>query len=108
MCGIDSKTPLELFEARNALRIAHIAAADNYAASIISKAGQQLMHAEEIYRQKSNKAAVEAAAKEATETAEEARPMAVKQTAEDQAQAEAKAREAKARPDAHDQSTPPP
>ncbi len=49
--GIDSKTPLELFEARNALRIARIAAADKYAAFIISKAGQQLMHAEEVYRQ---------------------------------------------------------
>ena len=61
--GIDSKTPLELFEARNAVRIAHIAAADKYAASILSKAGQQLLHAEEIYRQKQNKAAVEAAAK---------------------------------------------
>jgi outer membrane protein OmpA-like peptidoglycan-associated protein len=98
--GIDSKTPLELFEARNALRIAHIAAADKYAASIISKAGQQLMHAEEVYRQKQNKAAVEAAAKEATETAEEARLMAVKQKAEDEAQAAAAAREAKARADA--------
>ena len=98
--GIDSKTPLELFEARNALRIAHIAAADKYATSIISKASQQLMHAEEIYRQKQNKASVEAAAKEATETAEEARLMAVKQKAEDEAQAEAKAREAKARADA--------
>jgi outer membrane protein OmpA-like peptidoglycan-associated protein len=98
--GIDSKTPLELFEARNALRIAHIAAADKYAASIISKAGQQLMHAEEIYRQKQNKAAIEAAAKEATETAEEARLMAVKQKAEDEAQAAAAGREAKARADA--------
>jgi outer membrane protein OmpA-like peptidoglycan-associated protein len=98
--GIDSKTPLELFEARNAVRIAHIAAADRYAASILSKAGQQLMHAEEIYRQKQNKAAVEAAAKEATETAEEARLMAVKQKAEDEAQAAAAAREAKARADA--------
>jgi outer membrane protein OmpA-like peptidoglycan-associated protein len=98
--GIDSKTPLELFEARNALRIAHIAAADKYATSIIAKASQQLMHAEETYRQKQNKAAVEAAAKEATETAEEARLMAVKQKAEDEAQAEAKAREAKARADA--------
>ena len=98
--GIDSKTPLELFEARNALRIAHIAAADKYAASIISKAGQQLMHAEEVYRQKQNKAAIEAAAKEATETAEEARLMAVKQKAEDEAQAAAAAREAKARADA--------
>ena len=98
--GIDSKTPLELFEARNAVRIAHIAAADKYAASILSKAGQQLMHAEEIYRQKQNKASVEAAAKEATETAEEARLMAVKQRAEDEAQAAAAAREAKARADA--------
>jgi outer membrane protein OmpA-like peptidoglycan-associated protein len=98
--GIDSKTPLELFEARNAVRIAHIAAADKYAASILSKAGQQLMHAEEVYRQKQNKAAIEAAAKEATETAEEARMMAVKQKAEDEAQAAAVAREAKARADA--------
>jgi hypothetical protein len=98
--GIDSKTPLELFEARNALRIAHIAAADKYAASIISKAGQQLMQAEEIYRQKQNRAAVEAAAKEATETAEEARLMAVKQKAEDEAQAAAAVREARARADA--------
>ena len=98
--GIDSKTPLELFEARNAVRIAHIAAADKYAASILSKAGQQLLHAEEVYRQKQNKAAVEAAAKEATETAEEARLMAVKQKAEDEAQAAAAAREAKARADA--------
>jgi outer membrane protein OmpA-like peptidoglycan-associated protein len=98
--GIDQKTPLELFEARNAVRIAHIAAADKYAASILSKAGQQLLHAEEIYRQKQNKAAVEAAAKEATETAEEARLMAVKQKAEDEAQAAAAAREAKARADA--------
>ncbi len=98
--GIDKKTPLELFEARNALRIAHIAAADKYAASILSKAGQQLMHAEEIYRQKQNKASIEAAAREATETAEEARIMAVKQKAEDEAQAAAAAREAKARADA--------
>ena len=98
--GIDSKTPLELFEARNAVRIARIAAADKYAASILSKAGQQLLHAEEAYRQKQNKAAVEAAAKEATETAEEARLMAVKQKAEEEAQAAAAAREAKARADA--------
>ena len=98
--GIDSKTPLHLFEARNALRIAHIASADKYAAAIIAKASQQLMHAEEAYRQKQNRAAVEAAAKEATQTAEEARVMSVKQKAEEEAQAEARAREAKARADA--------
>jgi outer membrane protein OmpA-like peptidoglycan-associated protein len=98
--GIDKKTPLELFEARNAVRIAHIAAADRYASSIIAKAGQQLMHAEDLYRQKQNKGTVEAAAKEATETAEEARLMAVKQKAEEEAQAAAAEREAKARADA--------
>jgi outer membrane protein OmpA-like peptidoglycan-associated protein len=98
--GIDSKTPLELFEARNAVRIAHIAEADKYAAAILSKAGQQQMHAEELFRQKSKREIVEAAAKEATETAEEARLMSVKKKAEEEAQAEAAAREAKARADA--------
>ena len=98
--GIDSKTPLELFEARNAVRIAHIALADKYAPSILSKAGQQLLHAEELYRQKQKKENVGIAAKEATQTAEEARVMAVKQKAEEEAQAAAAAREAKARADA--------
>ena len=98
--GIDPKTPLELFEARNALRIAHIAAAEKYASSIITKADEQLRHAEETYRQKQNKVAVSVAAKEATQTAEEARMMAVKQKAEEEAQAAAAAREAKARADA--------
>ncbi len=98
--GIDNKTPLELFEARNAVRIARIAAGDKYASSILPKANQQLMHAEELYRQKQKKEAVGVAAKEATETAEEARLMAVKQKAEDEAQAAAAAREAKARADA--------
>lgn len=102
--GIDPKTPLELFEARNAVRIAHIAMADNYAPSIISKAGQQLLNAESLYRQKQNKATVIAAAKEATQTAEEARVMAVKQKAEEDAQAAAAAREAKARADAESEA----
>ena len=98
--GIDNKTPLELFEARNAVRIARIAAGDKYASSILPKANQQLLHAEELYRQKQKKEAVGVAAKEATETAEEARLMAVKQKAEDEVQAAAAAREAKARADA--------
>ena len=98
--GIDSKTPLELFEARNALRIAHIAAGDKYASSILAKADQQLSQAEDAYRHHQGRPAIEAAAKEAAETAEEARVMAVKQKAEEEAQAEAAAREAKARADA--------
>ena len=85
--GIDRKTPLELFEARNAVRIARIAQADKYAASSLARAEQQLRNAEEIYSRKSEKKSVEAAAREVVETAEEARVMAVKQKAEQDAQA---------------------
>jgi outer membrane protein OmpA-like peptidoglycan-associated protein len=105
--GIDRKTPLELFEARNSVRIAHIALADKYAASTLAKAEQQLRSAEEIYARKSDKKSVIAAAREVVETAEEARVMAVKQKAEEDANAKiaadkraAEEREAKARADA--------
>lgn len=105
--GIDNNTPRELFEARNAVRIAHVAAADKYAASIMAKADEQLRQAETSYRQKQNRSAIEAVAREATQTAEESRVMAVKQKAEEEAQAQATAekkaaeeRAAKARVDA--------
>jgi outer membrane protein OmpA-like peptidoglycan-associated protein len=105
--GIDRKTPLELFEARNSLRIAHIALADKYAAITLSKAEQQLRSAEEIYARKSDKKSVIAAAREVVQTAEEARVMAVKQKAEEDANAKiaadkraAEEREVKARADA--------
>ncbi len=105
--GIDRKTPLELFEARNSLRIAHIALADKYAAAMLAKAEQQLKNAEEVYARKSDKKSVVAAAREAVETAEETRVMAVKQKAEEDANAKiaadkraAEEREAKARADA--------
>jgi outer membrane protein OmpA-like peptidoglycan-associated protein len=109
--GVDRSTPLELFEARNALRIAHIAAGDKYATSILTKADHQLMLAETAYRQKQGKSAIESAARETTQTAEEARVMAVKQRAEDEAQSKAAAdkfaaeqREAAARADAEAES----
>jgi outer membrane protein OmpA-like peptidoglycan-associated protein len=87
--GIDSKTPLALFEARNAVRIAHVAEADRYASAILSKAEQQLKQAEDAYRQKQARTSIEAAAREAAQTAEESRVMAVKEKAEQEAQAEA-------------------
>lgn len=105
--GIDRSTPLQLFEARNAVRIAHIAAGDKYATSILARADQQLTGAETAYRQKQGRPAIESAAREATQTAEEARVMSVKQKAEDEAQAQAAAekkaaeeREAQARANA--------
>jgi len=109
--GIDRKTPLALFEARNAVRIAHIALADKYAPSIVAKAEQQLKGAEEVYHSGRDKKSVEAAAREVVSTAGEARVMAVKQKAEDDAQAAvagekraALEREARARADAESQT----
>jgi outer membrane protein OmpA-like peptidoglycan-associated protein len=108
--GIDRKTPRVLFEARNAVRIANLSAADRYAPSINTKATQQLRQAEEAYVQKRDRTTVETLARETVSTAEEARVMAVKQRAEEEAQAKiaadkkaAEDREAKARQDALDE-----
>lgn len=109
--GIDRKTPRVLFEARNAVRIANLAAADKYAPSILTSATAQLRKAEEAYVQKRDKSTVETLARETVSTAEEARVMAVKQKVEEEAQAKAAAdkkaaedREAKARQDAIDEA----
>lgn len=105
--GIDPHTPRALFEARNAVRIARNAGANQYAAPTLAKVEQQLMTAEEAYRSKRDKKIVESAARDVVETAEEARVMAVKKKAEEDAQARiaaekraAEEREAKARADA--------
>jgi outer membrane protein OmpA-like peptidoglycan-associated protein len=89
--GIDPNTPRALFEARNALRIAHLAGAEKYAPAILAKADQQLKDAETAYRGKQTRNAIESAAREAAQTAEESRVMAVKQRAEEEAQAKAAA-----------------
>src|SRR6266568_1011588 len=70
--GIDRKTPLEVFEARNAVRIAHIALADKYAPSMVAKAEHQLRALEEAYSQRRDRKSVEASAREVVGTAEEA------------------------------------
>lgn len=102
--GIDRKTPPSLFQARNAVRIARNAGAEKYAAATAVKAVQQLQTAEDTYRRKRDKKTVEAAARDAVQTAEEARVISVKQHAEEEAQARslaekraAEEREAKAR-----------
>ena len=105
--GIDRNTPLELFEARNAVRVAHNANAEKYAPAAWAKAQQQLSAAEDSYRQKRDRKLIDSASRDATETAEESRVMAVKQKAEEDAQAKiaaeklaAEQREAQARADA--------
>ena len=109
--GVDRKAPLELFQARNALRVARNASAEKYAAGSLSKAAQQLQTAEDAYRQKRDRKSVEAAARDAIQTAEESRVIAVKAKQEEEAQARvaaeklaAEEREAKARADAASES----
>jgi outer membrane protein OmpA-like peptidoglycan-associated protein len=89
--GIDRKTPTELFEARNALRIAFNAGAARYASEAYAKANVQLQDAEESYRQKRDKKIVISEARDAVQTAEEARVISVKQKTEADAQAQAAA-----------------
>jgi outer membrane protein OmpA-like peptidoglycan-associated protein len=109
--GIDRKTPIDLFQARNALRIARNAQADKYAASTLAKAAQQLQAAEDSYRGKRDKKTVSSQARDAVQTAEEARVISVKQKGEEEAQAQAAAdkaaadaRAARARSDAEEEA----
>ena len=98
--GVDRKTPLDLFQARNAVRIAHLAGTEKYAPTVLRKAEQQLKQAEDYYRQKQSKSAISTAAREAAQTAEDARVMALKAQEEERMSAERRAaeeREAKAR-----------
>jgi len=62
--GIDRKAPLDLFEARNAIRIARAARADQYAASIFAKAEADLTQAEEYYRRKQGRTPIGTVARE--------------------------------------------
>jgi len=98
--GIDRKAPLELFEARNAIRIARTAKADQYAASIFAKAEADLKQAEEYYRRKQGRTPIGTVAREAVQTAEEARVMSLKRQQDERAQRDrdaAAAREAQAK-----------
>jgi outer membrane protein OmpA-like peptidoglycan-associated protein len=98
--GFDRKAPLELFEARNAIRIARSAKADQYAASTFAKAEQDLKQAEDYYRRKQGKTPIGTVAREAAQTAEEARVMSLKRQEEERIAKEkeaAAAREAQAR-----------
>jgi hypothetical protein len=80
--GIDQKAPLDLFEARNAVRIARAAKAEQYAPSSFAKAAQHLKQAEDYYRRKQGRTPIGTVAREAVQTAEEARIMSLKRQEE--------------------------
>jgi outer membrane protein OmpA-like peptidoglycan-associated protein len=103
--SMDSRTPLELYEARNAVRIAKWTGAEHYASDSLNKAKVSLQSAEDYQARRGNKKSEITAAREAVQTAEDARIISVKkideerQASELQVSADAEAR-AKAQADA--------
>jgi outer membrane protein OmpA-like peptidoglycan-associated protein len=85
--AVDEKTPIEIYEARNAIRIAKWAGAETYAADTLSKADLDLQNAESLYASKGDRKDSITDAREAAQTAEDARLITVrKMIAEEQAQ----------------------
>jgi flagellar motor protein MotB len=69
------ETTLEVYQALNAVQIAQAAGAGSYAPEVMSKAEQQLRNAQNLQSQKVDKSLVIAAAREAAQTAEDARAL---------------------------------
>ena len=104
---VSSKTPLELFEARNAVFIAGYANAAKYAPDVYLKAQQELQQAEDYEARKAGRKPVTMTAREAVQTAENARIIAIKRMHEEDLARERQAaadREAQAKAEAEEQA----
>jgi len=98
--AVDSRTPFGLFEARNAVQIAKAAGAEKYAADSFQKASQLLQQSETSLTHKGDKKQIEMSAREAVQTAEDARAITIKRREEErltQERAAAAEREANAK-----------
>ena len=103
---VSNKTPLDLLEARNAVRVAKDSSASQYAASELQKAQDLLNQAEDYYRRKQGNGPIGTVAREAVQTAEEARVMSIKREEDADVEQERKAaadQTAQARADAQAQ-----
>jgi outer membrane protein OmpA-like peptidoglycan-associated protein len=85
---LDRKLPLELYEARNAVQIARAVGADVFATETFQKAEKSLAQAEAYQARKAGKKPVTMTAREAVQTAEDARAIAVKRQEENALTAE--------------------
>jgi outer membrane protein OmpA-like peptidoglycan-associated protein len=105
---LNTKLPLEFFEARNAVRIAQSAGAEKYATSSYEKAVRQMNEADALATRKhGDKKSLISLSREVVQTSEDAREIAVKQIDEERAETERRegaGREADARATA-DQET---
>jgi outer membrane protein OmpA-like peptidoglycan-associated protein len=82
---MDPKTPLEVYEARNAVRIAKWAGADQYASDTLQKAELDLTNAEDdLAGRKHDRKGLITDAREAAQMAEDARVISVRKVQEEQ------------------------
>lgn len=103
----DPKVPLELYEARNAVELARFAGADRYATDSYQKAVNALQQSEDYLSRKARKKSIVMMAREAVQTAEDARLIAIQRQEEErlaQERREAAEREADARAQAEEQT----
>jgi hypothetical protein len=85
---LDQKLPLELYEARNAVQIARAVGADRFSAETFQKAEKSLAQAEAYQTRNAGRKPVTMTAREAVQTADDSRAIAVKRQEEEALAAE--------------------
>jgi outer membrane protein OmpA-like peptidoglycan-associated protein len=98
----DEKVPLELLQAENAIAIAKATGADHYAPASLQSAETQLNAAQNAYRQKKSDTDIGTPARQAVQTAEDARLMTIRKknqerVAQERAEAQKRTEEARVR-----------
>jgi outer membrane protein OmpA-like peptidoglycan-associated protein len=89
----DSRVPLDLLEARNAVAIAKAAGAEQYASASLDKAIDMLQRAEDYLQRKQGRTPIGTAARGATQMAEDARVLTLRRKEQDRLAAERRARQ---------------
>ena len=89
----ESRVPLDLLEARNAVAIAKAAGAEQYEAASLAKATDMLQRAEDYLQRKQGRTPIGTAARGATQMAEDARVLTLRRKEQDRLAAEQRARQ---------------
>src|SRR5712691_7243339 len=87
----DSRVPLDLLEARNAVAIAKAAGAEQYASASLDKAIDMLQRAEDYLQRKQGRTPIGTAARGATQMAEDARVLTLRRIEQEKLAAERRA-----------------
>jgi outer membrane protein OmpA-like peptidoglycan-associated protein len=89
----DSRVPLDLLEARNAVAIAKAAGAQQYAADSLAKSEDMLQRAEDYLQRKQGRTPIGTAARGATQMAEDARVLTLRRKEQERLDTERRARQ---------------